>query len=84
MNYCATLIKTLILLAIRGYQKTISPDHGWGRALFPGAGCHFYPSCSEYAYQSLERYGVLFGIVRAAKRLTRCHPWSSGGLDPVT
>jgi hypothetical protein len=68
-------MKTLLIVAIRLYQKFISP-------LLPPS-CRFYPSCSEYACQALAKYGALKGLGLAAKRLLRCHPWHAGGLDPV-
>jgi putative membrane protein insertion efficiency factor len=83
MNYFATQLKYLILLLIRGYQRTLSPDHGWGRLLYPKAGCKFYPSCSEYAHQSISTHGLLVGVGLSLKRLGHCHPWSQGGFDPV-
>ena len=61
--------------AIRVYQKVVSPH-------LPNS-CRFYPSCSRYAEQSIERYGAVMGSIRAIKRLSRCHPWHSGGFDPV-
>ncbi|MDZ7364057.1 MAG: membrane protein insertion efficiency factor YidD [candidate division KSB1 bacterium] len=68
------MIKILIL-AIRIYQKFISP-------LLPPS-CRFYPSCSEYACQALEKFGAMKGSWLAAKRLMRCHPYHAGGFDPV-
>ncbi len=76
-------IKLLTLKLIRLYQKTLSPDHGWVSLLHPWPGtCKFRPTCSEYAYQSIKRYGLLKGIFNSLKRLLRCHPWSHGGWDP--
>lgn len=86
MPYFTTIklqIRAIILSVIRWYQKTFSPDHGWGRALSPTAGCRFYPSCSEYAYQAIYKYGVIKGGIMAIRRLFRCHPWQAGGHDPV-
>ncbi|MGH9487543.1 MAG: membrane protein insertion efficiency factor YidD [Terriglobales bacterium] len=60
---------------LRGYQRVISP---W---LPPS--CRFYPSCSEYALQAVERYGLLRGSGLAVWRLLRCHPFHPGGFDPV-
>jgi putative membrane protein insertion efficiency factor len=68
-------VKRIALALIRMYQKTISP------ALPPL--CRFVPSCSEYAYQSIAKYGVLRGGWMALRRLSRCHPLNSGGYDPV-
>lgn len=76
-------MRVVILFSIRMYQRTLSPDHGWLRILFPDGCCRFYPSCSEYARQSISRYGWR-GLWSVALRLARCHPWSAGGLDPVT
>ena len=59
----------------RGYQFLISP--------MLGGHCRFYPSCSCYASPAIERYGVLRGGWLSLRRLSRCHPWSPGGLDPV-
>jgi hypothetical protein len=64
---------TLALLA--GYKTVVSP---W----LPPA-CRFMPTCSEYGYQAVERYGVLRGGWLALRRLLRCHPFSRGGLDPL-
>ena len=61
--------------AVRAYQWTVSP-------LLPPA-CRFYPSCSEYAEQAIERHGPLRGSWLAARRLCRCGPWHAGGYDPV-
>ncbi len=70
-----TAIRKLLVVPIRGYQWLISP------AL--GDTCKYYPSCSEYAAQSIERFGILRGLVLAGWRLLRCNPWSYGGYDPV-
>lgn len=66
---------------IRLYQKTLSPDHGWFKAAHPHGFCRFYPSCSEYAYQAIEKHGYLKGLWLAGKRLLRCHPWSVPRVD---
>lgn len=68
-------MKKLALLLIRFYQKFISP--------FKPPTCRFYPSCSEYTYQAIARYGLLKGGWLGLKRLSRCHPWNPGGYDPV-
>ena len=65
----------LVLLAIRGYQLTLS-------GLFGGA-CRFYPSCSNYAYKAVQRHGWHRGGWLAVRRLLRCQPFSAGGFDPV-
>ncbi|MEE9269843.1 MAG: membrane protein insertion efficiency factor YidD [Candidatus Krumholzibacteria bacterium] len=68
----ATLIPVFL---IRCYQAMLRP-------LLIGS-CRFYPSCSEYTIQALQTHGLLRGSHLAAKRLCRCHPFSSGGIDPV-
>ena len=65
----------LVVLPIRAYQKLLSP--------MVGERCKYYPSCSEYAAQAIQRYGILRGLVLAGWRLLRCNPWSRGGFDPV-
>lgn len=75
--------KFWILQIIRLYQKTISQDHGFLRFFHPfqfGV-CKFRPTCSEYAIQAIEKYGLAKGITKAIWRILRCHPWSSGGWD---
>lgn len=66
--------KVLIYL-IRGYQRFISP--------LLGPRCRFYPSCSSYAIQAVERFGPLKGSALAVHRICRCHPLNPGGIDPV-
>ena len=67
--------KSLLLMAIRGYQLLLSP--------MLGERCKYYPSCSSYAMQAIEKFGILRGLVLAGWRLLRCNPWSHGGYDPV-
>lgn len=73
----------LVATLIRGYQLSLSPDHGFGRALAPAAGCRFYPSCSEYTRQAVLRWGAARGVMLGLRRLLRCHPWAQGGVDPI-
>jgi uncharacterized protein len=77
------VMKKFVLLAIRFYQRTLSPDHGYGRWLSRTAGCRFHPSCSQYTYEAVEKRGVLKGLFLGAWRILRCNPWSRGGYDPV-
>jgi uncharacterized protein len=65
----------LLLALLRLYQRIFSPTLG--------ARCKYYPSCSEYAAQAIERFGILRGLVLTGWRLLRCNPWSHGGFDPV-
>lgn len=70
-----TVSRRIAVAPIRAYQKGISP--------LLGARCKYYPSCSEYAVQAVERFGILRGLVLAGWRLLRCNPFSRGGFDPV-
>jgi putative membrane protein insertion efficiency factor len=76
-------MKQALIFLIRLYQKTISPDHGVLRARYPYGYCRFYPTCSEYAIEALERRSFAYSLGLIASRLVRCHPWSQGGVDPV-
>jgi putative membrane protein insertion efficiency factor len=68
-----TAVRTAAVAPIRLYQRLISPA-------IPQR-CKYHPSCSEYAVQSVRRFGILRGLVLAAWRLLRCNPWSHGGVD---
>lgn len=68
-------MKTLAILLIRGYQRIISP-------MFPPT-CRFYPTCSAYFIQALEKYGFFKGSYLGIRRILRCHPWNPGGHDPL-
>jgi putative membrane protein insertion efficiency factor len=68
-------MKLLLLALIRIYKYTISP--------LLGQRCRFFPSCSEYTAEAVEKYGALKGAGLGVKRLLRCHPWNPGGFDPV-
>jgi len=75
--------KTAVLLGIHFYQKTFSFDHGPLAKLFSFWGCRFYPSCSQYTYEAIDKYGIFKGCWLGLKRVVRCHPLSKGGHDPV-
>ncbi|MHB8155817.1 MAG: membrane protein insertion efficiency factor YidD [Desulfocucumaceae bacterium] len=60
---------------IKLYRKFISP-------IKPPT-CRFYPTCSQYAIESLERYGIIVGAFKALFRILKCHPFHPGGYDPV-
>lgn len=68
-------MKKVMIFLIRGYQKWISP-------LFPPT-CRFYPTCSSYFIQALEKYGAVKGTYLGIRRILRCHPWHKGGYDPL-
>ena len=80
LNY---LPRLLVLKLIRIYQKTLSFDHGLVKIFFPNGYCKYRPTCSQYAYQSVEKYGIIKGGLMAVWRVLRCNPFSGGGHDSV-
>jgi len=74
MTMC-DFVKLVTLQLLKGYKWAVSP-------MFPPA-CRYTPTCSEYAMEAVERYGVLRGGLKAAGRILRCHPFAKGGYDPV-
>lgn len=78
------MLKTLGLLLIRLYQKTLSPDHGPLRFVLRRGVCIYQPTCSDYTYQAIEKFGLTKGGWLGLKRLGRCHPWHEGGHDPIS
>lgn len=69
------MFKRFCLAAVRGYQRYISP-------LLPDA-CIYIPTCSQYAVEAIEKYGVVKGCWLGVRRILRCHPFHAGGYDPV-
>lgn len=70
-----TLPQRLLILLLMAYRAVISPLYGQV--------CRFFPSCSAYALEAVTVHGAVRGSYLAVRRLMRCHPWNSGGLDPV-
>ena len=68
-------MKRLLILLIRFYKQAISP--------FKQPCCKYYPTCSNYALEAIERFGALKGSLLALYRILRCNPFSRGGYDPV-
>lgn len=68
-------LRFLAKILIRAYQRLISP-------VLPPS-CRFMPTCSQYAYEAVSRYGAMRGGLMAVKRILRCHPFHPGGYDPV-
>lgn len=75
--------KNYLIKIIKIYQKTLSLDHGPMKKLYPHGFCRYYPSCSEYSIQALEKYGLFKGLYLSFWRILRCNPWSKGGIDDV-
>ncbi|MBN7797170.1 membrane protein insertion efficiency factor YidD [Parahaliea mediterranea] len=68
-------MRRILITLISVYQACLSP--------FLGNHCRFYPSCSAYAREAIAEHGVIKGSLLAMRRLSRCHPWHEGGVDPV-
>ncbi|HHZ13741.1 MAG: membrane protein insertion efficiency factor YidD [Caldicoprobacterales bacterium] len=68
-------MRKFIIDLIKLYQRFISP-------LFPNS-CRFYPTCSHYTILALEKYGVMRGLWKAIRRISKCHPFHPGGYDPL-
>lgn len=68
-------MRRFFVLLIKGYSYLISP--------FLGNNCRYYPTCSAYTQEAIEVHGVLRGLWLGIKRISRCHPWHEGGVDPV-
>lgn len=68
-------MKKFLIFLIRFYRKYVSPNKP--------PSCRFYPTCSMYAIQAIEKYGALKGTFMAIKRILKCHPLHPGGYDPV-
>lgn len=74
-NCGGTMAKKILILFVRTYQLLLSP--------FVGQHCRFQPTCSRYMIEAIERFGAFKGTWLGLRRLSRCHPWHEGGLDPV-
>jgi hypothetical protein len=69
------MIKKILIYLIKFYQKNISP--------YKGTTCPYFPSCSAYGFEAIEKHGTIKGSVLAVWRILRCNPFSKGGYDPV-
>ncbi|MCH7951637.1 membrane protein insertion efficiency factor YidD [Patescibacteria group bacterium] len=69
-------MKKLVLSLIRLYQHVVPLRIARGA-------CRFQPTCSQYVYEAIKRYGIVKGVFLGTKRIARCHPWSKGGVDPI-
>lgn len=68
-------LRDLLIGLVRGYRLLLSP--------WLGSACRFFPTCSAYSLEALQRHGALAGSYLTLRRIGRCHPWCDGGLDPV-
>lgn len=75
MTFLLLLPRNLCVVILRIYRAVVSPLYG--------DVCRYYPSCSAYALEAIQRHGVIRGVWLGSRRLARCHPWSRGGVDDV-
>ena len=68
-------MKKFIIFNIKLYQKILSP--------YLGKNCRFYPTCSQYAVDAIEKYGIIKGSIKSIIRILKCHPFHPGGYDPA-
>lgn len=68
------ILKKAVIFLIKVYQNISAPF---------GPSCRFYPSCSQYSIEAINKYGLLKGIYKGIRRILRCHPFNPGGYDPV-
>jgi hypothetical protein len=76
-------MKKALLILIRIYQRTVSFDTGFLGRIIPLKVCRYTPTCSQYTYEAIERYGIIAGLRMGFLRILRCNPWIKGGWDPV-
>jgi putative membrane protein insertion efficiency factor len=74
MRWPGLVVSAILIALIRVYQVTLSP--------LLGQVCRFEPSCSRYMVEALKKYGLIKGLAKGLRRLSRCHPWNPGGYDP--
>ena len=82
-NYIDLFLRKVAVSVIKLYQKTLSFDHGPLKSIYPQGFCRFYPSCSQYGVEAVEKYGIIKGGLKTIWRILRCNPWNKGGNDPL-
>lgn len=82
-NYINEFFVKIAVFIIKLYQKSLSLDHGPLKYHYPHGFCRFYPSCSQYGIEALQKYGIIKGGLKTIWRIMRCNPWNKGGNDPV-
>ncbi len=75
MGKAEKTMRKILIIVIGAYRYIVSP--------FLGNNCRFHPSCSEYAQTAIERFGIIRGSWFSLRRVSCCHPWHEGGVDPV-
>lgn len=75
LNMLSSILKVVIISAIKFYKKGISP--------FLPSACRFHPTCSEYMIEAIEVHGLIRGVYLGIRRICKCHPWGGSGEDPV-
>jgi len=75
LSFVLLVPRNICVVILRAYRAVISPLYG--------DVCRYYPSCSAYALEAIQQYGVVRGIWLGTKRIARCHPWAEGGIDDV-
>lgn len=83
LKFIIEIPKRIALILIKIYQKLFSFDHSFWAKNTPYRVCIYHPSCSEYTYQSIERFGLVKGSIMGFFRILRCNPVSVPGEDPV-
>lgn len=76
-------MKHVFLVPIRLYQLTFSSDGLLGKVFGKRGSCRFYPNCSSYVEEAINKHGIIQGLLLGCKRIIRCHPFSDGGIDLV-
>ena len=82
-KYLELFFKKAAIFIIKLYQRTLSFDHGPLKTFYPQGFCRFYPSCSQYGVEAVEKYGIIKGGLKTLWRIIRCNPWNKGGNDPL-
>jgi len=78
-------MKYFLIYIIKGYQAVFSPDKGVlvKMGLKSAKTCAFYPTCSDYSIEAIQKYGFWRGLYMSIRRVSRCHPWQKPTIDPV-
>ncbi|WP_207455348.1 membrane protein insertion efficiency factor YidD [Desertivibrio insolitus] len=75
LTFLLLLPRNAAVVLLKAYRAVVSPLYG--------DVCRYYPSCSSYTLQAIQRFGLLRGSVYGALRIARCHPWAAGGVDDI-